>query len=78
MSISTKRLAKELTELKKEGCPAGITLVEADDLATWFLTIEVLGESVFKGEVFSLRFKFSPRYPIEVRLYLDLIWGIVY
>lgn len=46
-SISTKRLAKELTGLQ-EGCPAGITLLSADDLKTWILSIEVLGESVYK------------------------------
>lgn len=46
-SISAKRLAKELTGLQ-EGCPAGITLLSADDLKTWILSIELLGESVYK------------------------------
>jgi len=62
--ISRKRLGKELVEIQKD-CPAGITLLQADDLAVWLLSIEVLGESVYKGEVFSLRFTFGPRYPIE-------------
>lgn len=28
--------------------PAGISLLEADDFQTWLLSIEVLGESVYK------------------------------
>lgn len=47
-AISSKRLAKELKELKDSKCPVGIVLVEGEDLKTWKLSIEVLGESVFK------------------------------
>lgn len=46
-AISARRLAKELQGLKS-GTAAGITLVQADDLETWIMTIEVLGESIYK------------------------------
>ncbi|KAG8931423.1 hypothetical protein FRC03_011397 [Tulasnella sp. 419] len=65
--VVTKRLTKELTELNgvKGTPPAGIQLVQADDFETWILSIEVLGESLYQGEVFHLSFKFGPRYPID-------------
>jgi ubiquitin-conjugating enzyme E2 W len=67
MSIASRRLGKELVELKaNNGCPTGVTLVKADDFQTWYFTLEVLGETLYKGEVFALRFTFSQRYPIEV------------
>lgn len=74
-SISARRLSKELSEIKSEGCPVGkceiaapkansaiglalpnsnyrfilgITLVKADDFATWWFTIEVMGESLYQ------------------------------
>ncbi|KAG5651822.1 hypothetical protein H0H81_007294 [Sphagnurus paluster] len=47
-SISARRLAKELAEIKAEGCPVGITLVKADDFLTWWFTIEVMGESLYE------------------------------
>jgi len=34
-AMGSKRLAKELTQLKEGGCPAGCALVKADDLQTW-------------------------------------------
>ena len=58
--LMAKRLTKELTELRKPGgTPEGCVLLQADDLQTWTFSIEVLGESVYKGERFCLRFKFS-------------------
>lgn len=50
---------------KNEQSPPGIHLLKADDLQTWFLSIEVLGDSVYKGQVFALKFVFEPNYPIE-------------
>ncbi|KAG6902992.1 hypothetical protein C0995_008565 [Termitomyces sp. Mi166 len=47
-SISARRLGKELTEIRNEGCPIGIDLVKADDFETWWFTIEVMGESLYK------------------------------
>jgi len=64
-SISSKRLRKELAEIQIEGCPVGINLLSADDFQTWFFSIEVMGESQYQGEVFTLKFRFSPQYPID-------------
>ncbi len=54
-----------MTDLKRNGLPTGITLVKADDLREWLFDLEVLGESVFAGEKFRLRFIFNDRYPWE-------------
>ncbi|QRV91586.1 ubiquitin-conjugating enzyme [Ceratobasidium sp. AG-Ba] len=66
-SIATKRLNKELKELldPEKGPPTGIRLINTDDLKTWILSIEVLGESVYESEIFALRFTFTDRYPME-------------
>jgi len=63
-TFSSRRLTKELVGLREE-CPAGITLLSAEDLKSWTLSLELLGESLFKDEVFALRFTFGSRYPIE-------------
>ncbi|KAL5518520.1 hypothetical protein ACEPAH_202 [Sanghuangporus vaninii] len=63
-SISVRRLQKELREINKD-CPQGIKLVKADDFETWYLTLEVLGESLYKGETFMLKFRFDAQYPIS-------------
>ncbi|KAK9893884.1 UBC-like protein [Cystobasidium minutum MCA 4210] len=63
--LGSKRLAKELSKLQSDGPPVGCALVKADDLETWFLSIEVLGDSVYQGEKFLLRFKFDNSYPME-------------
>ncbi|GLB36583.1 putative ubiquitin-conjugating enzyme family protein [Lyophyllum shimeji] len=64
-SISARRLSKELTEIKNEGCPVGINLVKADDFSTWLFTIEVMGESLYQGEKYTLQFRFDSSYPIS-------------
>ncbi|KNZ78185.1 putative ubiquitin-conjugating enzyme E2 W [Termitomyces sp. J132] len=64
-SISARRLGKELTEIRNEGCPVGITLVKADDFETWWFTIEVMGESLYKDEKYTLQFRFDSSYPIS-------------
>lgn len=64
-ALSTKRLTKELADIRTKGTPAGISLVHAEDLACWVLAVEVLGESVYQGERFGLQFVFDKRYPIE-------------
>lgn len=38
--------------------------MKADDFQNWFLTIEVLGTSLYAGEKFMLEFRFDSRYPI--------------
>ncbi|KAF7367436.1 putative ubiquitin-conjugating enzyme E2 W [Mycena sanguinolenta] len=64
-SIASRRLAKELSEIKSEGCPVGINLVKADDFSTWWFTIEVMGESLYQSEVHTLQFRFDAQYPIS-------------
>jgi len=64
-TISARRLAKELKEIHGEGCPVGIELVKADDFATWWFTIEVMGESQYKEEKYTLQFRFDSQYPIS-------------
>ncbi|KAF8588530.1 UBC-like protein [Ramaria rubella] len=63
-SISSRRLAKELMELKSSESPVGIKLLTADDFRIWVLSIEVMGDSLYQGEVFALQFTFEPGYPI--------------
>jgi len=64
-SISARRLAKELKEIQAEGCPVGITLLQADDFQRWHFTIEVMGESLYQEEVHTLQFTFEDSYPIS-------------
>jgi len=64
-SVSSRRLQKELLEIKQQGTPTGIKLLSADDFATWYLSLEVLGESLYQNEVFVLKFRFDGQYPIS-------------
>ncbi|KAF4623215.1 hypothetical protein D9613_002011 [Agrocybe pediades] len=64
-SISSRRLAKELREIHSEGCPVGINLIEANDYAKWLFTIEVMGDSVYQNEKYTLQFRFDSHYPIS-------------
>ncbi|EGN94083.1 hypothetical protein SERLA73DRAFT_144522 [Serpula lacrymans var. lacrymans S7.3] len=64
-SISSRRLRKELTEITTQGCPVGIKLLNADNFETWLFSIEVLGETLYQGEVFKLMFRFDSQYPIS-------------
>ncbi|KIJ45037.1 hypothetical protein M422DRAFT_29891 [Sphaerobolus stellatus SS14] len=43
----------------------GIKLLKANDFETWVLSLEVMGESLYKDEVFALQFRFEPQYPIS-------------
>ncbi|KAI0932826.1 hypothetical protein AcW1_000160 [Taiwanofungus camphoratus] len=65
MSVASRRLQKELMEIKTQGTPVGITLLSADDFQTWYLSIEVLGDTIYAGEVFALMFRFDNQYPIS-------------
>jgi ubiquitin-conjugating enzyme E2 W len=45
--------------------PAGISLVSADDLETWYLDIKVLDDNpLYLNQTFRLMFRFGPQYPI--------------
>ncbi|MCO5565343.1 hypothetical protein L7F22_019016 [Adiantum nelumboides] len=60
LRIANKRLTKELA-----GPPTGTILLNADDLKEWRFSLTVLGESVYEGETFALRFRFNDNYPLE-------------
>ncbi|TFK47955.1 UBC-like protein [Heliocybe sulcata] len=63
--IASRRLAKELKEIHTQGCPVGIQLLSADNFEEWHLSLEVMGDSQYQGEVFALKFRFEPQYPIS-------------
>lgn len=63
--IAHKRLAKELAELNSKGCPTGCSILQANDLESWIIQLSVLGDTLYEGEVFALRFRFSSSYPID-------------
>lgn len=65
MRIASKRLGKELTDLKNGSLPQGCTILQAEDFSTWVIQIETLGETIFQGEKYALRFRFSDTYPLE-------------
>ncbi|OBZ79964.1 putative ubiquitin-conjugating enzyme E2 W [Grifola frondosa] len=58
-------MAKELADIHKHGTPVGIKLLSADDFQTWYLSVEVLGDSIYQCEVFALKFRFDNQYPIS-------------
>ncbi|SNX85925.1 related to ubiquitin-conjugating enzyme [Melanopsichium pennsylvanicum] len=65
MRIATKRLQKELSEIRLKGPPEGCAIIKAEDLQEWQFSIEVLGNSLYQGQKFGLRFRFSDTYPME-------------
>ncbi|SAM83273.1 related to ubiquitin-conjugating enzyme [Ustilago sp. UG-2017a] len=65
MRIATKRLQKELSDLRLQGTPEGCAIIRADDLQEWQFSIEVLGNSLYQNEKFALRFRFTDSYPME-------------
>lgn len=40
-------------------------MIKADDLQEWQFSIEVLGNSLYEGQKFGLRFRFADTYPME-------------
>lgn len=53
------------SEIRVKGLPEGCGLIKADDLQEWQFSIEVLGNSLYEGQKFALRFRFSDTYPME-------------
>ncbi|CEQ42364.1 SPOSA6832_04173 [Sporobolomyces salmonicolor] len=44
----------------------GCRILQADNLEEWIIALRVLGdETVYAGEEFALRFRFTPGYPID-------------
>ncbi|KAL7754085.1 ubiquitin-conjugating enzyme E2 W [Sorochytrium milnesiophthora] len=62
--IATKRLQKELADLMRSP-PAGVSLVQGDDLQKWIVRIDGAKGSLYDGETFQLQFKFPNDYPID-------------
>lgn len=59
--------SRGLTELPRQitgNLPAGISLVSADDLETWYLDIKVLDNNPLYPDVYRLMFRFGHQYPI--------------
>jgi hypothetical protein len=52
-------------EIQKSGPPTGTKLIKADDLKEWLFEVSVLGDSVYEGETFAMRFRFTDNYPLE-------------
>ncbi|EPQ30102.1 uncharacterized protein PFL1_02219 [Pseudozyma flocculosa PF-1] len=65
MRIASKRLGKELAELRTKGTPTGVEIIQDDDLQEWKFSLRVLGDSLYHDQVFALRFRFSDQYPLE-------------
>eukprot|EP00741_Cyanophora_paradoxa_P018677 tig00021073_g18027.t1 len=59
-----RRLTKELQELQKHTGDA-ISVESADSFAEWVLRVRCSPETIYAGEIYHLRFRFSDRYPIE-------------
>jgi ubiquitin-conjugating enzyme E2 W len=53
----------------RSNLPPGVELIRAEDFAEWLMDIRVVDSNpIYAGEVYRLKFTFSPNYPIEVRL----------
>ncbi|KAJ0121527.1 ubiquitin-conjugating enzyme [Diaporthe amygdali] len=63
-NFAHRRLGKELTKIT-DNLPAGISLVSADDLETWYLDIKVLDDNPLYPDIYRLMFRFGHQYPIE-------------
>ncbi|KAI0035250.1 UBC-like protein [Vararia minispora EC-137] len=64
-SVYMRRLGKELMDIQCDGLPEGVRLLSADNMQSWFFTIQVLGQSLYEGEVFALEFRFDNSYPFS-------------
>ncbi|CAD6891753.1 unnamed protein product [Tilletia controversa] len=62
--VLTKRLMRELQEIKTKPLPPGITLVQAESLEEWHFHIEV-PNPLYAGKVFRIRLRFVGSYPLE-------------
>ncbi|KAK0549072.1 hypothetical protein OC846_004229 [Tilletia horrida] len=62
--VLTKRLMRELQEMKTKPLPPGITLVQADSLEEMHFHLEV-PNPLYAGKVFRVRLRFVGSYPLE-------------
>ncbi|GAA5998239.1 uncharacterized protein JCM10292_001065 [Rhodotorula paludigena] len=66
-SMSSKRIAKELADLTKDGLPQGCecTLVSDDNVYEWAASIDGPPDSPYSGGRFSLHITLPPDYPFR-------------
>lgn len=64
MTFATKRLSKELIEIKKNDIE-GIELIDTEDIFIWKVSIDGPKESAFEDGKFALRISFDEKYPIK-------------
>lgn len=69
--VENSHRTNDFTAFKiKESLPAGITLVSADDLETWYLDVQVLDANpLYLDKTFRLLFRFGDQYPIGMSPY---------
>lgn len=59
-------MAQELLKVQGQLAP-GITLVQAENLKTWLMDIQVMDANpIYQGETYRLKFEFSSNYPIGI------------
>lgn len=57
---------QELLKVQGQLAP-GITLVQAENLKTWLMDIQVMDANpIYQGETYRLKFEFSSNYPIGI------------
>lgn len=64
-AADTFGLNSQRSDLRVKGLPEGFSIIKADDFQEWQFSIEVLGNSLYQGDRFALRFRFSDTYPME-------------
>ncbi|KAL9934728.1 hypothetical protein V8E36_006503 [Tilletia maclaganii] len=62
--VLTKRLMRELQEIKTKPLPPGVTLVRADNLEEWYFDLTV-PNPLYADKTFRVRLRFVGTYPLE-------------
>ena len=59
-------MAQELLKIQGQLAP-GITLVQAENLKTWLMDIQVMDANpIYQDQIYRLKFEFSANYPIGI------------
>lgn len=57
---------QELLKIQGQLAP-GITLVQAENLKTWLMDIQVMDSNpIYQDQIYRLKFEFSSNYPIGI------------
>lgn len=64
-NITTKRLTKELRDIKNRQSENGITLLNAENLMNWTIQLKGATDTIYQGETFVLQMKFADNYPLD-------------